>query len=176
MAYNDFYSGGFINPNMQQQQPQQYPNPQMLGATPAQINAMKAMQTFQPNQQYSEMQAMQMQVMQMQAMGMQNPYGLSINARGELKIPAATTQNVCQFIYQALLQAQRVNVPFEMLEFVKITEPFASQGNVRHACKFNMLQLDELAPTQIQYFDKATIEFAYCPNCYRVVYYLDKLI
>ena len=97
MPYNDFYSGGYTNiPNMQQ--PQQYPNPQMLGATQAQINAMKAMQTFQPQQGYSEMQAMQMQVMQMQAMGMQNPYGLSVNARGELKIPAATTQNISQFI------------------------------------------------------------------------------
>lgn len=166
MQYNDFYSGNFPP-----QQPQQYPNPQMLGATPAQ---MQAMQRFQP-QGHMQPVYTDMQAMQMQALGIQNPYGLSINSRGELRIPAATTQNVCQFIYQALINAKRVAVPFEMLEFIRLSEPIASQGTLRHACKFNMLQLDELNITQLQYFDKATIEFAYCSNCFRVIYYLEKV-
>ena len=98
-----------------------------------------------------------------------NPLNISFNKQGEMKTPAASDGVIRAFL------ANNLNMPVAILDFVRVSEPFASRGTIKHACKFNLLNIEEIVVSQLYYFDKAAIDVAYCPNCLKVIYYFEKL-
>lgn len=90
------------------------------------------------------------------------------NMQTGTKSPQPTNRNVQSFISMLL------NIPETILEFVAISEPFSDQQELRHACKFSLLQLESMKVTTVPFYDTAVITFAYCPHCYKVLYYIDK--
>lgn len=98
-----------------------------------------------------------------------NPINISFNKQGEMKTPAASNQIIRAFI------ANQLNMPVALIDFVQVSEPFAGRGTLKHACKFNLLGIEEMPISQLQFFDKAVIDIAYCPNCLKVIYYFEKL-
>lgn len=89
---------------------------------------------------------------------------------GEMyKTPTASTSNIQQFI------AMSLGIDVALLEFVKLTEPFAdTESAPPHACVFSLVALETYHTSRISFFDKATIDVAYCPHCLKVLYYVEK--
>ena len=102
-----------------------------------------------------------------------NPYG-RMGTMGtpmqeqSFKVPAPTARNIQGYL------SMQLQIPVNLLEFVVLTEPFYSEGKIRHACKFSLLQIEHLQCSQLQYFDKASLDVAFCPNCLKVYYYIEK--
>lgn len=89
----------------------------------------------------------------------------------EMSTPSATLNNIKAFI------ATSLNMSLEVLEFVKMSEPFANNGEeARHACPVSLLAVEHYKVMQLDYFNKATIDIGYCPNCCKVIYYVEKHI
>ena len=94
-------------------------------------------------------------------------FGSDPYAQGGMRTPPPTAANLQGFI------AAQLQVPVNLLCFQVLTEPINSDL-VKHACLFSLLELSKLEVRQLQYFDKATIQYAYCPNCFSVRYYVEK--
>ena len=85
-----------------------------------------------------------------------------------IRVPPPTSSNIQAYI------ANQLQVPLNLLKFTVLDEPLSNSGIIRHACKFSLLELSKLEIQQLQYFDKASIEYAYCPNCFSIRYYVEK--
>ena len=90
------------------------------------------------------------------------------NMQTGTKAPSPTNPNVQMYISLLL------NVPLELLDFTALSEPFEDQQSLRHACKMSLLQLESMPVTTVPFYDSARVTFADCPNCYKVVYYIEK--
>ena len=90
-----------------------------------------------------------------------------VYAQGGMKTPPPTAANLQAYI------ATQLQVPVNLLRFQVLTEPI-NTDSVKHACLFSLLELSKLEVRQLQYFDKASIQYAYCPNCFSVRYYVEK--
>lgn len=90
-----------------------------------------------------------------------------VYAQGGMRTPPPTAANLQAYI------ATQLQVPVQLLRFQVLTEPI-NTDLVKHACLFSLLELNKLEVRQLQYFDKASIQYAYCPNCFFVRYYVEK--
>ena len=90
-----------------------------------------------------------------------------VYAQGGMRTPPPTATNLQAYI------ATQLQVPVNLIRFQVLTEPI-NTDSVKHACLFSLLELSKLEVRQLQYFDKASIQYAYCPNCFSVRYYAEK--
>lgn len=83
--------------------------------------------------------------------------------------PPVNTNNIKEYI------AMTLSVSLDVAEFVKMSEPFANNGSeARHACPVSLLAIESYKLMQLDYYGKATIDVGYCPNCCKIIYYVEK--